>query len=84
MKRSLESVKDLAEFFNKAIQHRASDTFVAGKYVARKVLYFVSIFRFLRFHSSCRLLRGGTKSVVCFNIWLISMKLALNFLTSRK
>jgi len=84
MKRSLESVKDLAEFFNKAIQHRASDTFVAGKYVARKVAYFPLKCRFLRFHSSCRLQKGGTKSVVCFNIWLIYMRRALNFQTSPK
>lgn len=33
-------MKDFAEFFNKAIQHRASDTVVAGKYVARKVRRF--------------------------------------------
>ena len=84
MKRSLESVKDLAEFFNKAIQHRASDTFVAGKYVARKVTYFGSQFRFLRSHSSCRPPRAGTNSVVCSNIWLIFTRLALNFLTSQK
>ncbi|CAD8153863.1 unnamed protein product [Paramecium octaurelia] len=37
MKRSIASVKDLADYFNVAIQHRANNTIVAGQYVARKV-----------------------------------------------
>lgn len=38
MKRSIASVKDLAEFFNVAIKHNASNTVLAGKFVATKVI----------------------------------------------
>jgi hypothetical protein len=35
--RSVSSMSDFAEFFNETIKSRATDTLVAGKFVANKV-----------------------------------------------
>ena len=36
--KTISSISNVAEYFNETIKNRACDTFVAGKFVANKVL----------------------------------------------